>query len=78
VSARLSSSVACEMLLGVAALLSGCSTTPTVPPATGETPESVAERMYEVHVEYQFVAAGTDMRLLARHPMRASTTTWSS
>ena len=50
--------VACEMLLGVAALVSGCSTTPTVPPATGDTPESVVERMYEVGVEYQFVAGG--------------------
>jgi hypothetical protein len=58
VSARSGPWVACEILLGVAALLSGCSTTPTVPPATGETPESVAERMYEVHVEYQFVAGG--------------------
>jgi hypothetical protein len=45
-------------MLCAGVLLSGCSSTPTVPPVAGESPAAVAERMYEVHVEYQLVAEG--------------------
>ena len=58
VSERLRPWVSWRTLLCAAALLAGCSTTPIQPPAPGETPESVIERMYEVHVEYQLVAGG--------------------
>lgn len=47
-----------QALLAGATLLTGCSTTPTAPPAAGESPEAVIGRMYEVHAEFQLQAGG--------------------
>ena len=52
------SRAAWPQMLCAGLLLAGCSSTPTVPPAAGESPAAIIERMYEVHVEYQLVTGG--------------------